>query len=154
MLNFLRIQKGLSNYGIPRSSKGLATLCAKLADDKFATDILIVDLSSIEYAPSDFFVICSCDSEVQVEAVASSIDREFKTMELLTPRIEGLESREWVLLDFFDVIVHVFLRDVRNYYKLEKLWGDGQFYELNSARELKKVTKKDLLNVLKDKVLN
>lgn len=154
MLNILWIQKGLSNYGIPRSSKGLATLCAKLADDKFATDILIIDLSSIENAPTDFFVICSCDSETQVEAVTNFIERTFKSMHLISPRVEGLESKEWVLLDFFDIVVHVFLRDIRNYYKLEKLWGDGQFYELNSARELKKVTKKALLNVFKDKVLN
>ena len=144
----------MSNYGKPRSSKGLALLCAKLADDKLASEILIMNLSSIEYAPADFFVICSCESEVQVEAVVSSIDRSIKTMGLIRPKIEGLQSKDWVLLDFFDVVVHVFLRDTRNYYKLEKLWGDSQFYELNNAKELKKVNNKDLLNIIKDKVLD
>lgn len=144
----------MSNYGKPRSSKGLAALCAKLADDKLASEILIMNLSSIEYAPADFFVICSCESEVQVEAVVNSIDRFIKTMGLIRPKIEGLQSKDWVLLDFFDVVVHVFLRDTRNYYKLEKLWGDGQFYELNNAKELKKVNNKALLNIFKDKVLD
>lgn len=142
----------MSKYGKPRSSKGLATLCAKLADDKLASEIIIVNLSEIEFAPADFFVICSCDSNIQVEAVVSNIDSTLKDLDLDRPRIEGMGSKEWVLLDLFDVIVHVFQRDIRNYYKLEKLWGDGQFFELNAARELKKVSAKDLLNIIKDKV--
>jgi ribosome-associated protein len=144
----------LSNYGKPRSSKGLANLCAKLADDKLVTDIIIIDLSSLESAPADFFVICTCDSEPQVEAVVSNIDRSINNMGLIRPKIEGLNSKDWVLLDLFDVVVHVFLRDVRNYYKLEKLWGDGKFYELNESREFKRITDKKILNVIKDKVLD
>jgi ribosome-associated protein len=144
----------LSKYGTPRSTKGLATLCAKLADDKLATDILIMNLTSIEYSPADYFVICSCDSQTQVEAVANSIDREFKNMGLIRPKIEGLDSKDWVLLDFFDVVVHIFMKDVRNYYKLEKLWGDGQFFELNDSKELRKLNNKDLLTVFKDRILD
>lgn len=143
----------MSKYGKPRSSKGLATLCAKLSDDKLASEIIIINLSEIEFAPADFFVICSCDSNIQVEAVVSNIDKTLKDLDLDRPRIEGMESREWVLLDLFDVIVHVFQRDVRNYYKLEKLWGDGQFFELNAARELRKVSAKDLIDIVKDKAL-
>ncbi|MBX3044934.1 MAG: ribosome silencing factor [Candidatus Kapabacteria bacterium] len=144
----------MSKYGKPRSTKGLATLCAKLADDKLADEIILINLGSIEHAPADFFVICSCDSDIQVEAVVSNIDRTFKTMELIRPKVEGLESKNWVILDFFDVVVHVFLKEARNYYKLEKLWGDGEFFELNNSRELRKVNNKDLINVIKDKVLN
>jgi ribosome-associated protein len=144
----------LSKYGIPRTSKGLATLCAKLADDKLANDILIINLSSIEAAPADFFVICSGESDIQVEAIANHIDRTMKTMGLIRPKVEGMESKEWVLLDFFDVVVHVFKSDTRNYYKLEKLWGDGSFFELSSSGTLKKVTNNDLLSVIKDKVIN
>lgn len=143
----------MSKYGKPRSSKGLATLCAKLADDKLASEILIIDLSSVEYSPADFFVLCSCDSNTQVEAVVSNIERSLKTMGLDKPRTEGMLSKEWVLLDLFDVVVHVFQKEIRNFYKLEKLWGDGHFFELNKARELRKVSNKDLINVIKDKVL-
>jgi len=144
----------LSKYVKPRSTKGLATLCARLADDKLATDIVLINLSKLEYAPADFFVICSCDSEPQVEAVVSNIDRSFRNMGLIPPRIEGLGAKDWVLLDFFDVVVHVFLKDTRNYYKLEKLWGDGSFFGLNNEGELKKITDKQFLQMIKDKVLD
>ncbi len=144
----------MSNYGKPRSAKGLATLCAKLADDKLAKDIVIIDLGSLEFSPTNYFVICTCESEAQIDAVVYNIERTIKNLGLLKPRIEGLDSKDWVLLDMFDVVIHIFLKDIRNYYKLEKLWGDGNFYELNESRELRKITDKNLLNVIKDKVFS
>ena len=103
----------LLKIGRPRSTKGLAVFCAKLADDKLARDIILLNLTQIETAPTDYFVICTCDSEIQVEAVVSSIDRKCRELGLKHSRIEGLDSKQWVLLDFFDVVMHVMLKDSR-----------------------------------------
>jgi ribosome-associated protein len=112
-------------------AKDLALMTANLADDKLAKDVLVLDLSKIEIAPADFFVICSCDSEAQVSAIANHIDRTCKTNHIPKPRTEGLEAQEWVLMDFFDVVVHIMLEKSRKFYNLEKLWGDADFYTLN-----------------------
>lgn len=140
--------------GRPRSTKGLAVFCAKLADDKLARDIILLNLTQIETAPTDYFVICTCDSEIQVEAVVSSIDRKCRELGLNTPRIEGLDSKQWVLLDFFDVVMHVMLKDSRYYYKLEKLWGDAQFMDLNENGEPRSVKFDDVQQFYKESILD
>lgn len=112
-------------------AKDLALMTANLADDKLAQDVLILDMAKIEIAPADFFVICTCDSEAQVSAIANHIDRTCKNKHIPRPRIEGLEGQEWVLMDFFDVVVHIMLEKSRKFYNLEKLWGDADFYTIN-----------------------
>ncbi|MFP4368656.1 MAG: ribosome silencing factor [Candidatus Kapaibacterium sp.] len=125
----------MAKYGKPRSAKGLATFCARVADDKLATNIVLMNLSKIETAPADFFVMCSCDSDTQVRAVADEIIRQAKQTGLDKPNMEGAEAGEWILLDFFDVVVHVMLTGKRKYYNLEKLWGDASFMVLNDNGE-------------------
>lgn len=136
----------MAKYGKPRTSKGLATLCARLAEDKIARDVIVMDLSKVESAPSDFFVICTCDSDVQVRTIAEELRRTVKNLGLDKPRIEGLENSKWVLIDFFDVVVHLMLSNMRNFYRLEKLWGDAKFYELGSQGKLK-TFKEDFRNI-------
>ncbi len=138
--------------GKPRSSKGLATFCAKVADDKIAKDILILDLTSIDTAPADFFVICTCESQPQVSAVVWEINRRIKESDIQYPKIEGMDAMEWVLMDFFDVVVHIFLKAPRNFYQLEKLWGDGTFYELSDAGRLKKLKDEEIKKLMKDPI--
>jgi ribosome-associated protein len=144
----------LLKIGRPRSTKGLAVFCAKLADEKLARDIILMNLTKIETAPADYFVICTCDSEIQVEAVVRSIDRKCRELEMITPRIEGLDSKQWVLLDFFDVVMHVMLKDSRFYYKLEKLWGDAQFMDLNENGEARSVKFDEIQKFYKGNILD
>lgn len=143
----------MSNYGKPRSSKGLATLCARLAEDKLAGDVLILNLEGIE-APSDYFVICSCDSETQVAAVVDNIVDTTREMNLHRPRVEGEQNREWVLIDYFDVVVHVMKKEIRNFYKLEKLWGDAQFSKITDAGKTKVMKFEEVKPFLKESIID
>lgn len=126
----------MAKLGKPRTAKGLATLCAKLADQKLAQNILIIDLEGIEFSSSDYFVVCSCESNQQIRALADHIKRQCKTLQITAPKIEGLENLQWVLIDFFDVVMHIMLPDVRSYYNLEKLWGDAKAFELSEKGSL------------------
>ncbi|HPI20443.1 MAG TPA: ribosome silencing factor [Candidatus Kapabacteria bacterium] len=130
--------------GKPRTAKGLAALCANLADEKIASDILIMDLSHIESSPADYFVMCSSDSDIQCRAIAEHIAVECKQLGVQIPKVEGAENAKWILLDFFDVVVHIMLKDIRKFYKLENLWGDSKFFQLNEEGIPKPIKKKDL----------
>ncbi len=130
----------------PRTTKGLATLMAKVALEKKANNILLLDLSKIDTAPTDFFVICSCDSEPQMDAIVNEMERTSKDAGLKRPRTEGLTGKEWALIDFFDVVVHVMHNRARNFYKLEQLWADAAFYSLLEDGKLKKLKQKDVLD--------
>lgn len=144
----------MSKFGKPRTSKGLAALCAKIADSKLAHDILVLNLSEIETAPSDYFVICTCDSDVQVDAVVNEINRTIRDFGFAKPALEGMDSKQWVILDFFDVVCHIMIQHSRNYYKLEKLWGDASFMKMSENGELRSLKKADLLSVIREKVLD
>ncbi len=119
----------------PRSSKGLATFCARLAEDKIAKDVILMDLTALESSPAEYFVLCSCDSDIQVRAIADSIVRSSRNIGLDRPKEEGLSNAEWVILDFFDVMMHIMLNKMRSYYAIEKLWADAKFYKLNEKGE-------------------
>jgi len=79
---------------------------------------------------TDFFVICSGDSDTQVKAIADAIEEGLKKENICYWHKEGYENLRWVLLDYVDVVVHVFQRDVREYYSLETLWGDAKIKEV------------------------
>jgi ribosome-associated protein len=117
----------------PRTSKTLASFCAKIAEEKLAHGVLILNLSEIEISPSDYFVICSCDSDVQINAVVDEILNKCRDTGIKKPRVEGLKGGSWVILDFFDVVVHIMHRKAREFYKLEKLWGDAVFSKVTKG---------------------
>jgi ribosome-associated protein len=117
------------NY--PESAKELAEFNAKIADSKHADCVLVMDLSHIEEAPCDYFVVCSSDSEPQMKAIVDTINQKCREFEMEKPRSEGLDAKEWVLVDFFDVVVHIMHKSAREFYKLEKLWADAKFYYLS-----------------------
>ena len=130
----------MAKIGKPRSTKGLAVLCAKVAEDKIAKNILLLNLTEIDSAPSDYFVICSCDSENQIRAIVGELDSTCRDLGIQRPRIEGLhESASWVLADFFDVVVHIMLPSARSFYQLEKLWGDAEFKKVDENGKTKSV---------------
>jgi ribosome-associated protein len=111
------------------TSHELAHRIADLALDKKAFDIRILDLSKLS-SVCDYFVVCSADADVQAKAVADHIADELdKAGERYWHR-EGYGSLRWVLLDYVDVVVHVFVREVREFYGLEDLWGDAPTEEV------------------------
>jgi len=95
--------------------------------DKKASDIVVLNLKELKNAVADYFVICSAGSDTQLDAIARSVEEEVEKLTGESPwQTEGRTNREWVLLDYVDVVVHVFLRDRRQFYALEELWGDAE----------------------------
>jgi ribosome-associated protein len=104
----------------------LAELVIRGMQDKKASDIVVLNLKELKNAVADYFIICSANSDTQLEAVARSVEEEIEKVTGESPwQTEGRTNREWVLLDYVDVVVHVFLRDRRKFYALEELWGDA-----------------------------
>lgn len=113
------------------SSEILCQAIVKGMQEKKADDILILDLRKISNAAADFFVICSGNSDKQLEAIADSVSEEvYKAFNEDPRHIEGMQNKEWVLMDYFDVVVHIFRKDRRTYFALEKLWGDAPTVEV------------------------
>src|ERR1700745_634032 len=103
----------------------LALTVAELAADKKALEIVQLDLRGI-IGYTDYFVICSGRTDRQVKAIHDAIHLGMKQAPGLLPRrMEGLTQATWVLMDYLDVVVHVFTPDTREYYRLEQLWGEA-----------------------------
>jgi ribosome-associated protein len=106
-------------------SKKLALLCREFADNKKAEDIVILDVRELS-SVTDYFVIASGSSEPHLRAIVDEISDSLRKDHDLRPRaVDGTLHTAWVVLDFFDVIVHVMRKDVRERYDLETLWGDA-----------------------------
>ena len=106
-------------------SKKLALLCAELADNKKAENIVILDVRELS-SVTDYFVITSGTSEPHLRAIVDEISDRLRENHDLRPKaIDGTLHTAWVVLDYFDVIVHVMRSDVRERYDLETLWGDA-----------------------------
>jgi len=102
----------------------LAQLAAGYAADKKAIDLEILDLRGIS-SFTDFFIICSGNTDRQTKAIHDAVHEGLKHEHGVLPRrVEGLTEARWILMDYVDVIVHVFVPDVRDFYRLEQLWGD------------------------------
>ena len=97
---------------------------ARFALEKKATDIQVLDVRKIT-SVTDFFIVCSGDSTVQVKAIADNVRDKCRNDGISVYNVEGYDSMRWILIDMVDVVVHVFLPDVRAYYQLERLWGDA-----------------------------
>jgi len=111
---------------VRQDSDTLADLVVRGMQDKKASDIVVLNLKELKNAVADYFIICSANSDTQLEAVARSVEEEIEKVTGESPwQTEGRTNREWVLLDYVDVVVHVFLRDRRKFYALEELWGDA-----------------------------
>lgn len=134
----------LTKKKVYSESQKLAILCTQAAEDKLAENAVILDLQKIEISSSNFIVVCDCKSTVQVKSVADNILDEIVEHSLVKPRMEGLETAEWVILDFFDVVVHIFTGELRSYYKLEKLWADADFFKVSEDANLIKIKYEDV----------
>ena len=106
-------------------SKKLALLCRDLADNRKAEDLVVLDVRELSTV-TDYFVIASGTSEPHLRAIVDEIIDELRDEHGIRPRaVDGTLQTAWVVLDFFDVIVHVMKKDVRERYDLETLWGDA-----------------------------
>ncbi|WP_374444186.1 ribosome silencing factor [Epilithonimonas sp.] len=101
--------------------------------DTKGEDIQIFDLSGIENSVADTFVICSGNSNTQVSAIAGNIEKKVRNDIKERPwHVEGTENAMWVLVDYVSVVVHVFQRQIREYYDIEELWGDARITKIES----------------------
>jgi ribosome-associated protein len=97
----------------------------RAALDKKASEVVVLDLRDTP-AFTDFFILCSGQSQRQVKAIADAIEDALRASKIRPSHVEGYERGEWVLMDFFTFIVHVFTPQTRAFYSLERLWGDAQ----------------------------
>lgn len=105
----------------------LCNMIVKGMQEKKAQDIVVMDMRKVKSAIVDFFVICSGTSDTQIDAIATSIEEEvYKNLQENPWHQEGKQNKEWILLDYVDVVAHVFKKSKREYFALEELWGDAQ----------------------------
>ena len=117
------------------SSEILSDVIVKGMLEKKAADIVVMDLRKVKNSIADFFVICSGSSDKQIDAIADSIDEEvFKTLKENVWHSEGKNNKDWMLLDYIDVVAHVFRKDRREFYSLERLWGDADIREIKESQ--------------------
>lgn len=117
------------------SSEILSETIVKGMLEKKAADIVVMDLRKVKNSVADFFVICSGSSDKQIDAIADSIDEEvFKALKENVWHSEGKNNKEWMLLDYIDVVAHVFRKDRREFYSLERLWGDADIREIKESQ--------------------
>lgn len=102
--------------------------------EKKGNELVRLDLRNIKSSVADYFVICHADSATQVKAIANSVEDEiYKAIQQDPWRKEGLEYGEWIVLDYIDVVVHIFRTDKREFYGVEDLWGDAEIKSYKSA---------------------
>lgn len=105
----------------------LPDMVVELIQDKKGNDIVCMDLTSIPEAMTDYFIICHCESTTQTRAIVDHLDEEVRNrLGLKAFHIEGRSTGEWCLVDFGEVVVHVFVREKREFYQLEDLWHDAK----------------------------
>ncbi|QLK86029.1 ribosome silencing factor [Staphylococcus sp. 17KM0847] len=117
------------------NAQELLQLSVKATDDKKAEDIISIDMRGISDI-ADYFVVCHGNNERQVQAIAKAVKDEAEAHQIHVKRMEGYDEARWILLDLADVVVHVFHKDERGYYNLEKLYQDAEilgYHEVSKA---------------------
>jgi ribosome-associated protein len=122
------------------TSRRLAHLAGEFALEKKAFDVKILDLRKLS-SVCDFFVICSANVEVHAKAIADWIMENLQRRGIDFWHNEGYQACRWILLDYVDVVIHIFLPKVREFYALEKLWGDAKIEELSEEKITQRATR-------------
>lgn len=124
------MQEKLINSNKTKNGLELTELIVDSIQDIKGKNIVRLDLRDIDDAPTDFFIICEGDSATQVNAIADNIVKRLKEeLDLRPSHVEGKQSAQWVLVDYFDVVVHVFYPETRKFYEIEDLWADAKHTE-------------------------
>lgn len=134
MVKIIRVCR-LINEGLLliKRSKTLANKIANLSLLKKAEDIIILDVRKLT-SITDFFVICSGNSDKQVKAITDVIIEELEKSNVKPWHKEGYQYLQWVLLDYVDVVAHIFQKETRDYYSLERLWGDAKIISISDEK--------------------
>lgn len=112
----------------------LISLIVQGIEDIKGQNISLLDLRNIENTVCDYFIICNGNSNTQVNAIVSSVQKNVsKNIREKPYQIEGVENAEWVLMDYVNVVVHVFQKHKREYYDIENLWGDAKIIEIETS---------------------
>lgn len=110
-----------------KEAEVLARLAAQALDSKKAEGVRILDLRRVHGAPAEWFVIASGNVPSHVSALSDAVHEAVKGATGLNPhKVEGYQNAEWILMDYFDVVVHIFQKDKREFYRLDELWSDGE----------------------------
>ena len=123
---------------VKKKTANLSTYLSEIAvqgiQEKKGNDIVRLDLRNLNSSVSDYFIVCNADSTTQVKAIADSVEDEIYKLTQTNPwRKEGLENAEWIILDYFDIVVHIFRTEKRDFYGIEDLWGDAETTTYKSA---------------------
>ena len=119
---------------IAQESTSISELVIHGIQEKKGNDIVRLDLRNIHSSVADYFVVCHAESSTQVKAIAQSVEEEvFKALKLDPWRKEGIQNADWIILDYIDVVVHIFKTDKREFYGIEDLWGDAEMQSFKSA---------------------
>ena len=121
---------------IPSSSREKAFLCARALMDRKAIDLVILEVKDLS-SFTDYFLICSGNSDRQVQAIATHAEQKLGKEGLHPLGIEGRRDGRWVLLDYGDVVIHVFYHPVREFYDLEKLWSEAPRLQVPPVRKVR-----------------
>lgn len=114
-------------------SKALAKLAVLGIENKKGLDPVVLNLEGVASAPANYFVICSGNVPSHVSAICDGVFETVKKATGYNPnKIEGYDNAEWILMDYFDVVVHIFQKDKRDHYRLEQLWADGRIMNFES----------------------
>ena len=100
-------------------------IAVNAAEDKKASDLVALDISGIA-SFTDYFLFCTGDSSRQMQAIADEVEQKLKKFGIRPSHVEGYQNAEWILMDYIDLVIHIFSRSARAYYDLERLWRDGK----------------------------
>ena len=123
---------------VKKKTENLSTYLSEIAiqgiQEKKGHDIVRLDLRELNSSVSDYFIVCNADSSTQVKAIADSVEDEIYKVTQTNPwRKEGQENAEWIILDYFDIVVHIFKTEKREFFGIEDLWGDAETTTYKSA---------------------
>lgn len=123
---------------VKKKTANLSTYLSEIAvhgiQEKKGNDIVRLDLRELNSSVSDYFIVCNADSSNQVKAIADSVEDEIYKITKTNPwHKEGQENAEWIILDYFDIVVHIFKTEKRAFFGIEDLWGDAETTKYKSA---------------------
>ena len=114
------------------NSSYLKSVIIEGMQDRKATNIVVLDLKKVKNAVADYFVICTGNSDTQLDAISDSVEEMvYKKLKQGPWHKEGKQNKEWVLIDYVDVVAHVFKKDKREFFALEELWGDAELIHVD-----------------------
>lgn len=116
------------------TSKEMVRIAFKALDEKLAADINVIDISKVSVV-ADYFIIAAGNSANQVQAIADNVMEKMGRAGYDLRQVEGYQSARWILLDYHDVVIHVFYQEDRRFYDLERIWRDGKFIDLDEFRQ-------------------